>query len=50
MYEPESTELDNELFEEIKNLLTFYATEFDLSLIDESTNEDVLGMIDNYLS
>ena len=33
LYDPESTELDDELFEEIKALLMNYASEFDLSLI-----------------
>lgn len=50
LYEPESTELANELFSEIKKLLINYASEFDLSAIDEATFEDIEYVINSYTS
>lgn len=35
IYDPESTELEDELFQELQNLLITFSTEFDLSLIDK---------------
>ncbi len=48
IYDPESTALDDELYEELKTLLISYASEFDLSLIDKYTKYDVLEMIERY--
>lgn len=48
LYEPESTELNNDLFKEIKKLLINYASEFDLSAIDDATIEDIEYVINSY--
>lgn len=48
LYEPESTELIEELFQEIENLLVVFASEFDLSLIDKYTIQHIKETISNY--
>lgn len=48
LYEPEFTELDNDLIQELKNLLTNFASEFDLSVNDKYTRKHILETIDNY--
>lgn len=48
LYEPKFTELDNDLIQELKNLLTNFASEFDLSVINKQTKKEILETIDNY--
>ena len=48
LYEPEATELKNNLYNELEGLLINFASEFDLSLIDQNTKNNILGIIDNY--
>jgi len=50
LYEPEFTELDNDLIQELKNLLTNFASEFDLSVIDDYLFECISETIENYCS
>jgi len=50
LYEPEFTELDNDLIQELKNLLTNFASEFDLSVNDKFTRKHILETIENYCS
>ena len=50
LYEPEFTELDNDLIQELKNLLTNFASEFDLSVIDDYLFECIYETIENYCS
>lgn len=50
LYEPESTALDVELLDELMRLLTSYASEFDLSVINEFTFESAENVIKNYCS
>jgi len=48
MYEPNDSGLIQDAIQELKNFLINFATELDLSLIDEYTSEQILEEIDNY--
>ncbi|WP_111706570.1 hypothetical protein [Lutibacter citreus] len=50
IYEPEFTELDNDLIKELKNLLANFASEFDLSMVTKYTRQNILETIENYCS
>ena len=50
IYEPNSSGLEEETIEELKALLCNFACEFDLSLVDEYTYEDILEVMDMYCS
>lgn len=50
LYDPESTALDSELFNELKSLLINFASELDLSLVDEFTLEHINDTIQYYSS
>mgnify|MGYP000097233202 CR=1 FL=1 len=48
IYEPNDSGLIQDTIHELRNLLINFATELDLSLIDEYTSEQILEEIDNY--
>ena len=48
IYEPNHSGLIQDTIHELKNFLINFATELDLSLIDEHTSEEILEEIDNY--
>lgn len=48
IYEPNDSNLIQDTIQELKNLLINFASELDLSLIDEYTSEQILEEIDNY--
>lgn len=48
IYEPDASGLEEDTIEELKLLLCNFASEFDLSLVDEHTNGDVLETIEMY--
>lgn len=48
IYEPNASGLEQETFEELKMLLFNFADEFDLSLVDEYTYENILEVMDMY--
>lgn len=50
IYEPNTSGLENETIEELKVLLCNFASEFDLSPVDEYTYEDILEVMDIYCS
>lgn len=50
IYEPNSSGLEEETIEKLKVLLCNFAGEFDLSLVDEYTYEDILEVTDMYCS
>ncbi|MGB6152320.1 MAG: hypothetical protein WBG48_10025 [Pricia sp.] len=50
IYEPFASGLEEDTFEERKVLLCNFASEFDLSLVDEYTYENILELIDMYCS
>lgn len=50
IYEPKASGLEEDTFEELKVLLCNFANEFDLSLVDEYTYENILEVIDMYCS
>ena len=50
IYEPNTSGLENETIEELKVLLCNFASEFDLSLVDEYTDENILEVMDMYCS
>tara|TARA_Y100000815_G_scaffold217521_1_gene202950 strand:- start:257 stop:787 length:531 start_codon:yes stop_codon:yes gene_type:complete len=50
IYEPKNSNLRNETIQELKSFLYNFASELDLSLIDEYTSNQILEEIDNYCS
>lgn len=48
LYNPESTELKEELRKELQNLLICFASEFDFSLVNESSILEIEEMIKRY--
>lgn len=50
IYEPNDSDLMQDTMDELKNYLVDFATELDLSVIDEYTSERILEEIDNYCS
>lgn len=50
IYEPNDSNLIQDTIQELKNLLINFATEFDLSVIDEYTSEQILEELENYCS
>jgi len=50
LYEPEATELKNDLNNELEGLLINFASELDLSNINKHTKKEILETIDNYCS
>lgn len=48
LYDPENTELEDDLDEALKYLFINFASEFDFSLIDKQTTEDILETINSY--
>jgi len=46
IYEPNASGLEKDIIEELKLLLCNFASEFDLSLVDEYTHEHILEVID----
>ena len=50
IYEPNTSGLESETMEELKVLLCNFAGEFDLSLVDEYTHEDIFEVMDMYCS
>lgn len=50
IYEPNDSGLIQDTINELKNFLSKFATELDLSLVDEYTSEQILEEIDNYCS
>ena len=48
LYNPESTELKDELHEELQKLLITFASEFDFSLVNESSIFEIFEMLDRY--
>ncbi len=50
IYEPQNSDLEHGTFEELKFFLCDFASEFDLSLLDEYTYEHIIEVIDNYCS
>jgi len=48
IYEPNDTYLEHETIEELKILLCNFASEFDLSLMDRCTSEQIAEVIDMY--
>ena len=48
IYEPKNTELESLVIEHVKGLLINFSTEFDFSLIDEKTIDNINEVIDNY--
>jgi len=50
IYEPNTSGLEEDTLEELKLLLYNFASEFDLSLVDASTHEDILEGMDVYCS
>ncbi|MEO2053339.1 hypothetical protein LDL77_11080 [Flagellimonas marinaquae] len=48
IYEPNASGLEQETIEELKVLLCNFADEFDLSLVDEYTYENILEVMDMY--
>jgi len=50
IYEPNDSGLEHETFEELKLLLCNFASEFDLSIIDNCTSEEIAAVIDMYCS
>lgn len=50
IYEPNLSGLEGDTIEELKVLLCNFASEFDLSPVDEYTYEDILEVMDIYCS
>ena len=50
IYEPMASGLEEDTIDELKLLLCNFASEFDLSLVDASTHEDILEEMDVYCS
>lgn len=50
IYEPFASGFEEDTIEELKALLCNFASEFDLSLVDEYTYENILEVIDMYCS
>ncbi len=48
IYEPNDSDLEHETFEELKLHLCDFASEFDLSLVDEYTYEHIIEVVDMY--
>jgi hypothetical protein len=48
LYEPEGTELKNDLYNELERLLINFASEFDMSKINKQTKKYIIETIDNY--
>ena len=48
LYNPESTELKDELHEELQKLLITFASEFDFSLVNESSILEIEEMLERY--
>jgi len=48
IYDPEGSGLDNKLFNQLKNIILAFASEFDLSLIEEDTVDEILQVMDGY--
>ena len=48
IYEPNDSHLEHETFEELKLHLCNFASEFDLSLVDEYTYEHIIEVVDMY--
>lgn len=48
LYNPESTELKDELVNKLQNLLICFASEFDFSLVDENSICEILETIEYY--
>jgi hypothetical protein len=46
IYEPNNSGLEHDTFEELKLLLYDFTSEFDLSVIDECTSDQILEVID----
>ncbi|SNY95269.1 hypothetical protein SAMN06265377_0936 [Flagellimonas pacifica] len=50
IYEPNASNLEEDTSEELKVILCNFASEFDLSLVDKYTYENILEVIDMYCS
>lgn len=50
IYEPNASGLEEDTIEELKLLLCNFSSEFDLSVIDEFTSEEIVEVIDIYCS
>ncbi|TLF45204.1 hypothetical protein [Maribacter aurantiacus] len=50
VYNPNASGLEEDTIEELKVLLCNFASEFDLSVIDEFTSEEIVEVIDIYCS
>ena len=50
IYEPNASGLEEDTIEELKVLLCNFASEFDLSVMDEFTSEEIVEVIDIYCS
>ena len=48
LYNPESSELREELHNELQKLLIGFASEFDFSLVDDNSIIEIQEMIDRY--
>lgn len=48
IYEPNDSNLIQDIIQELKNYVINFATEFDLSVIDEYTSEQILEELENY--
>lgn len=48
LYEPETSELEQELIKELQNVLISFASEFDFSVIDKSSIIEIMDTMDYY--
>lgn len=48
LYDPEGSQLDEQLFEELKSVLICFADELDLSVINKQTKHDIYDILNRY--